>query len=292
MTSTPPPPRVYGTWPGGLPFLSIGSGPPLVYLAGITPNHEPPRGSERRFVTRQLLPFAASRRVWWVNRRPGLSPDATMADIAADYAKAMLLRFDEPVDVIGQSTGGSVALQLAADHPAVVRRLVVVSAAYRLSEEGRDTQLRVADNVLDGRPRAASAELMGMLGAGDGAQRMLRGLGWLLGKAYFAHSTADLITTIRAEDSFDLRNRLADIVAPTLVIGGERDAFYSDALFRQTAAEIPRGTLALYDGRGHAGTTLDRRFVPDVLSFLGAPDAQDETAGWGKPGEAWHDITD
>jgi hypothetical protein len=29
-----------------------------------------------------------------------------------------------------------------------------------------------------------------------------------------------------------------------------------------------------------------------VLSFLGAPDAQDETAGWGKPGEAWHDITD
>jgi hypothetical protein len=80
MTPTSVSPRVYGTWPGGMPFLSLGSGPPLVVLAGITPNHEPPRGADRRFQARQLMLFAASRRVWWVNRRPGLDPDATMAD--------------------------------------------------------------------------------------------------------------------------------------------------------------------------------------------------------------------
>jgi pimeloyl-ACP methyl ester carboxylesterase len=279
MTAASSPPRVYGTWPGGMPFLAVGSGPPLVYLAGITPNHEPPRAADRRFVARQLMPFAGSRRVCWVNRRPGLSPDATMADIAADYATAMLERFDGPVDVIGLSTGGSVALQLAADHPAVVKRLVVVSAAYRLGDEGRDAQLRVADNVLDGRPRAASAELMGMLGAGPRSRRMLGGLGWLIGPSFFAHSTADLITTIRAEDTFDLGARLADIVAPTLVVGGERDAFYSDQLFRDTAAGIPRSTLSLYDGRGHLGTSMDRRFVPDVLGFLDPPDSLDDTAG-------------
>jgi pimeloyl-ACP methyl ester carboxylesterase len=291
MSTASAPPRVYGTWPGGLSFLAVGSGPPLVYLAGLTPNHEPPRGSDRRFHARPLLPFAASRRVWWVNRRPGLHPDATMADIATDYAKAMLLRFDEPVDVIGLSTGGSVALQLAADHPAVVNRLVVVSAAHRLGEDGRDAQLRVADDVLDGRERAASAELMRMLGGTARSQRMLAGLGWLIGRTYLAHSTADLITTIRAEDAFDLRSRLADILAPTLVIGGDRDAFYSAELFRETAAGIPRGRLALYAGRGHLGTMSDSRLVPDVLSFLNPADVAPMTADRAQPGAGRDDVS-
>ena len=291
MSPIAPPPRVYGTWPGGMPFLAVGSGPPLLFLPGTTPNHDPPTGRDRRFQAQQLLPYAGSRQVWWVNRRPGLDPAATMADIAADYANAMLRRFDEPVDVIGESTGGSVALQLAADHPAVVKRLVIVSAAYRLGEEGRDTMLRVADDVLDGRPRAAGAELMRMAGAGGASRRLLAAVGWLLGKPYFAHVTADLMTTIRAEDTFDLHTRLADIVAPTLVIGGDRDAFYSAELFRQTAEGIPRADLSLYPGRGHLGTALDPRFLPDVLSFLDPPDDAGSPAGRAEPGVGRDDVT-
>ncbi|WEO77070.1 alpha/beta hydrolase [Cryobacterium sp. SO2] len=291
MSPAPPPPRVYGTWPGGMPYLAVGSGPPLVFLPGTTPNHEPPTGRDRRFQAQQLLPFAASRRVWWVNRRPQLDPAATMADIAADYAQAMLRRFDEPVDVIGQSTGGGVALQLAADHPAVVNRLVIVSAAYKLGEEGRDSQLRVADDVLDGRPRAAFAEMMRILGGGRRSSRMLAGIGWLLGTRYFAHVSADLVTTIRAEDAFDLHARLAEILAPTLVIGGELDALYSAELFRQTAEGIPRGRLSLYPGRGHLGTTFDPRFVSDVRSFLDLPDESGTRAGRAEPGAGRDDVT-
>ncbi|ANP74233.1 alpha/beta fold hydrolase [Cryobacterium arcticum] len=280
MPATSPLPRIHGIWPGGMPYLAVGSGTPLLFLPGLTPNHEPPTGADRRFQTRMLLPFAATRRVWWVNRRPGLDPDATMADIAADYALAMRQRFDGPVDVMGQSTGGSVALQLAADHPDLVKRLVIVSAAHQLGIEGRDTAMRVADDVLDGRPRTAYAELMRMLGSGAGSQRVLSGIGWLLGKNYFAHATADLMTTIRAEDGFELYSRLGDITAPTLVVGGERDAFYTPELFRQTAAGIPRGRLALYPDRGHLATTSDPRFVSDVLSFLDPPDEPaDDPAG-------------
>jgi pimeloyl-ACP methyl ester carboxylesterase len=271
--------RRQGTWPGGLPYLALGTGPALVFLAGLTPNHEPPTGRDRRFQTQPLLPFAAARRVWWVNRRRGLDPNATMADIAADYAGALRQRFAGPVDVMGMSTGGSVALQLAADHPDVVKRLVVVSAAYRLSEEGRDAQLRVADNVLDGRKRQASAELMRMLGSGPGSQRLLAGFGWLLGPTLFAHTTPDMITTIRAEDAFDLQHRLADIQAPTLVVGGDKDAFYSPALLRRTAEGIPRGRLVLYAGKGHLATSADPRLVPDVLSFLDASDDTVDRAG-------------
>lgn len=264
--------RRQGTWPGGLPYLAVGSGPPLVYLADLTPNHAPPGGRYRRLQAQQLMPFARSRRVWWVNRRPGLSPDATLGDIAADYAHALRLCFDEPVDVLGISTGGSVALQLAADHSDVVRRLVVASAAYTLSDEGRDTLLRVADSVLDGRPRQASAEIMSRLGTSRGSGRLLAGIGWLVGTALFAHTTPDLITTIRAEDAFDAELRLMDITAPTLVVGGGKDAFYSTDLFRRTAEGIPRGRLVLYPDAGHLTTAADSRFVPDVLAFLDAAD--------------------
>jgi len=44
------------------------------------------------------------------------------------------------VDVVGMSTGGSIAQQLAADHPATVRRLGLISTAGRCAsaEDGFD----------------------------------------------------------------------------------------------------------------------------------------------------------
>ena len=86
--------RVFGTMRGGMPFLSFGSGPPLVVLPGISANHAAPTGGERRALTQPLLPFAQARRLWWVNRRPSLALDTTMAELARDYAVALRSRFD------------------------------------------------------------------------------------------------------------------------------------------------------------------------------------------------------
>ena len=64
----------------------------------------------------------------------------------------------------------------------------------------------------------------------------------------------DLLATLRAEDAFDLTARLGSIETPTLVVGGERDAFYGADLFRETAHGLPRGQVLLYPGIGHGGT--------------------------------------
>jgi pimeloyl-ACP methyl ester carboxylesterase len=260
--------RVYGTMFGGMPFLSFGEGPPLVVLPGISSNHVPPFGAERRALVRALLPLARVRRVWWITRRPGLDLNATMVGLAADYARALTGRFDGPVDVLAFSTGGSVALQLAADHPDVVRRLVIVSAAYRLGSEGAPAQQRVAEELRAERPRRAAAQMFGLLGATALTRRAFAGLGWLIGPAVFRRTTADILATIHAEDGLDLSGRLHEISAPTLVIGGDRDAFYSPELFTETAAQIPHGRLLLYRGRGHAGTQTAPGFVQEVLDFL------------------------
>ena len=77
---------------------------------------------------------------------------------------------------------------------------------------------------------------------------------------------SDLIITIEAEDRFDFRERLAQITAPTLVVAGERDPFYTPALFRETAAGIPNARLILYPDMGHPAG--GKQFQRDVLAFL------------------------
>ncbi|AUI53190.1 hypothetical protein AC20117_05125 [Arthrobacter crystallopoietes] len=256
-----------GTWASGMPWMRLGSGLPLVFLPGLTSTHRLPHGQDRRFQLQEVKPFAAKREVWWANRRPGLDPDATMADIAADYAEALRTSFGQPVDVLGFSTGGSVALQLAVDHPDVVRRLVILSAAGRLSSTGRRVQRLAADEIRAGRPRRAAAAMMAMLGNGPASSKVLAGTGWLLGPVFFGDADKDMLTTIDAEDAFNLMARLSEIVSPVLVVGGGRDKFYSETLFQSTAEQIPNGRLVLYKRRGHVGTGAPG-LAAGVLEFL------------------------
>ncbi|HSP75854.1 MAG TPA: alpha/beta hydrolase [Cryobacterium sp.] len=274
--------RRTGTLLGGMPYLRFGTGSPLVAIPGLTQNYEPTVGFERRIVAEMLKPLAATHRVLRLTPRPGLDPNASMADIARDYADALRLEFPGPVDVMGTSTGGSIALQLAADHPDVVQRLIVLSAACSLGPNGKKVQRRVAEEVLAGRPRQASREMFSAIGDKP-RSRLAAGMGWLLGRSMFGKASPDLITTIRAEDAFDLRDRLGEIEAPTLVIGGDQDGFYTPELFRETAVRIPNGRLILYPGKGHMATISDPRLMADVLEFLDGPGASGSATGAHSP---------
>jgi len=258
-----------GTLAGGLPYFSFGSGPPLVVFAGLSPTHENPHGVGLWLEQQTLGPFAKQFTVYGVNRRPGLAPGTTIADIASDYAKALSDRFGGPVGIIGISTGGSVVQQFAIDHPELVRHLVVASSACRLGERGRDAQRRVAERARAGDVRGGYWELGRPLVTHPIGQKIAGGLMWALGPYVTGRhdDPSDMIVTIEAEDVFDATPDLHRISAPTLVVGGDRDGFYSPDLFRATAAGIPGGRLCLYEGKGHVGA-LGKRFAKDSLAFL------------------------
>ncbi len=249
-------------------FLTLGSGRPLLMLPGLSPDHRRPAGMALRMELQQAKAYAATRRVWWVQRPQALEPGTTMAGVAAAYATAARQLFDGPVDVVGFSTGGSVGLQLAADHPDVVRRLAIVSSAARLGPEGRETQAAVASLVRLGRRRQASALLMSVLGASAPAQRALKVVGGALAPVLMAGDLDDMVATIDAEDVFDVTARLPGITAPTLVVGGGRDRFYGEELFTGTADGLPGGRLLLLPDKGHAGTLSSPRTSAEVLRFL------------------------
>jgi pimeloyl-ACP methyl ester carboxylesterase len=77
---------------------------------------------------------------------------------------------------------------------------------------------------------------------------------------------SDLMVTVEAEDRHDFGPRLGEIKAPTLVVTGAHDPFYTEALLRETAAGIPQARLILYEGKGHA--PAGKQFGQDVLAFL------------------------
>ena len=258
MTRTSHPSTVReGVLSGGLPYLAQGKGPAVVVLPGLEPTNENPRGAARRSELRRWAGLAEDHTVYLVRRRPGVPEGCTMADLAADHARALELEVDGPVGVLGISTGGSVALQLAIDHPEVVRRLVLLAAACRLSDDGRWRQRAHAAYLAAGEQRRAQRVLAPALTASPLMSSLIGGLLWLAGPAISPRDPTDLLRTIEAEDSFDVTDQLHRISVPTLVIGGARDGFHGAELFERTAAGIPGAVLRLHPTRGHAGTVMN-----------------------------------
>ncbi len=257
-----------GSLYGGLPYLAIGQGPPLVILVGLTAEHTNPTGMERWWTLRVLRPLGERFTVYLVNRKPGLPSGATIADLAGHYADAIRHEFGGPVLVEGVSTGGSIAQQLAIDHPDLVRRLVLADTACRLSPRGRQAQRTLAEMVAADRPRQGYAALGGVMASTALGRRLMSGLMWLTAGAMAPKDPSDMLITIAAEDTFDSAPDLHRITAPTLVIAGERDRFYSTALFRETTERIPNAKLLLYRGKPHGVAVTRRAAVEQILRFL------------------------
>lgn len=252
---------------GTLPCLEAGSGSPLVVLAGLTPEAGVSAGSWRRMHEASMRPWARERQVFYVNRRPGLPRGMTMAALAAEHAQGLREAFDEPVDLLGTSTGGSIAQQLVAEHPDVVRRLVLVSTGCRLGRDAKLIQRQIAARVRAGATRQAAAVTAGALPP-PSLRLPAACLGWLLAPRWFSGSgLQDMATTIEAEDEFDLA-RLPTVRAPTLLVGGGRDRFYDRSLFEQTAGLIPQCVLEMHPKRGHITVLSDPRAVAQIRGFL------------------------
>jgi pimeloyl-ACP methyl ester carboxylesterase len=190
-----------------------------------------------------------------------------MSDLAADYASAIEHDIGEAAYVHGTSTGGSIALQLAVDHPDAVRRMVVSAAACRLSDEGRRLQLELLRRTEAGDARGVGALLLGALAPAP-LRLPARAAGWLAGRMFASEDPSDSVAVLRAEDAFDAESELGRITAPTLVLGGTNDMFYSEELFRRTADGIPDGRALLYPGKSHMYVAGSAVPAAAGLSFL------------------------
>ena len=257
-----------GYFRSGLPYNRLGEGPrPLVVFQGLLFENKPQAGmlvSGYKFLETDYT-------VYVVLRKPDLPAGCTLKDMADDYARMIEAEFGWPLDVIGVSTGGSIAHHFAADHPDLVRRLIIHSSAYTLSETAKRLQLQVAE--LAGQHKWVQAYMLmldGLMPNKGVMKPLARPLTWLasqaMGRFDAPQDPSCLMITVEAEDKFNFKDRLGEIQAPTLVAGGMDDPFYTPELFRETAEGIPNARLALYAGIGHPAS--GKQFEQDVLAFL------------------------
>ncbi len=249
----------------GLPYASIGSGRRVLFIIdGLDFSHKPPSRFQMlmtRFINKLVNEFT----VYQVRRRPGLPAGYSLKDMSDDCAVMIKEELEWPVDVMGISTGGTIAQHLAADHPELVNRLVLAMTGHCLNERGKRLQIKVAELTRHGRWRSAAALMATAMYTGA-TLSVFKSMFWLMGRLMFGSPSTpdDGIVEIEAEDAHDFRDRLAEIKVPTLVIGGDEDFFYP---VRETAECIPGSRLVLYHGVGHTAM-MKRGFGEDLLAFL------------------------
>ena len=246
--------------PANISCIEVGNGPPLVIFPGLA----------RRPVTNRLpylgLARITKRRIHVINRPFGLPRGLTMPQLAAVHAQIIAKRFAEPVDLLGSSTGGAIALQLAVDHPAVVNRLVIAASASWLGEDGRKKLRSYADEVGRGR---SGAKILASVLASPAWAGLAAPIIWVSHVLERGSNANDMLATIDAEVGFDVTPQLGRIRAATLLIAGAQDRAFPLTLVEATAAGIPNSRLIVYPKAGHVGTMMNRRFGPDVAAFLG-----------------------
>ncbi|KGN43136.1 alpha/beta fold hydrolase [Knoellia aerolata] len=255
-------------------FAVLGTGPRSILFLPGGPGSEISRGlmaeMERRHARAYLERGYA---VWTVTRRRHMEPGTTVADMAADHASFIREVMGGQADVVvGQSYGGLVALFLAADHPEVVGRVVLAGAAAKISEWGRDVDIRWAELRAAGRHSRAGVAMMEVMLPGSRWELLRRIVGPVAGAAFRRSRTpaGDLLVEADAERGFDGRAVLGRITAPVLLVCGDADRFFPPDAVRETAGGINDCTTVTYPGLGHVRTLSGSRLQRDVLTWLEA----------------------
>lgn len=225
-----------------LHYTDVGAGDPVVLLHG--------QGGRGDVWDLQVAALAPDHRVVCPDLRghgdTTVTPRPyTMAQLAADVAAMIRGLGLGPCAVLGHSLGGMVALQLALDAPALVRRLGVVnSTAFGDGSRVRSFAVRTFIR-LRGMPGFARANTRLHLPEPEQEplrRRLLATMGSCPAAGYVASQDA--------VDRFDVRARLPEIACPVLVVHSEQDLI-PIADKRTIADEVQRGRLVTIERSRH-----------------------------------------
>jgi abhydrolase domain-containing protein 6 len=232
-------------------YLEAGQGAPLVLLHGYTGSKENwlplmPELEQRWRVIAPDLPG-------WGDSERRTGDDYGYAAQAERIAGLLRLLSDEPVVLVGHSMGGGVAALLAADHPDLVSRLVLMDAGgvrFRDNEFGaavlrgenpfavsdRASLDRYLSTVFDDPPFVPWPADRALI-----AQRI----------AQAPFETAVLDSIGRGPEAFLPQAKAARINMPTLLLWCANDRVIDVSASEIYRAAIPGSTVVLLDGCNH-----------------------------------------
>ncbi|MFF1374782.1 3-oxoadipate enol-lactonase [Streptomyces sp. NPDC058308] len=171
-----------------------------------------------------------------------IDPGATVADLTN-----LVLSLADSLGIdrfayAGVSLGGAVGLHLAARHPDRVAGLAVICSSAHFGGAG------------PWRERAALVRREGLAGLAESAPRRWFTPGFTVPALVAAHRAADpgaYAACCDALASYDMRDALASIGAPTLVVAGREDQATPPAHAREIVDAVPGAALLELAGAAH-----------------------------------------
>ncbi len=183
----------------------------------------------------------------------------TLADLGADVVRLLDLLAIEEAHVAGVSLGGATAVWLAAHAPDRVDRLVACFTSAFFGPP--DPWLARAETVRAEGVGAVSEAVVGrwFTGAVDPDTRIRM-------KAMLEATRPDgYAAATEVVGHLDLRDDLAGVTAPTLVVAGAEDAATPPAMGRALAGGIPGASFVEIPGAAHLGNVERPDLVTDLI---------------------------
>jgi 3-oxoadipate enol-lactonase len=239
-------------------------GSPVLLLHGL--------GSSAEDWMFQIPPLSGAHRVIAVDlpghgRTPPLPGWPRIVDYAEPVAAGLQDLDVASAHVVGLSLGGAVAMQLCLDHPGLVRSLCLINTFPRMSLT-LTAWLKGAVRMsllLSGRMDDLGAWVAGGLFPQEGQAVLRREAAARIAST----PRRGYLQSISAATRFNVRDRLGEIQAPTLVIASSRDTTVPLRAGRTLAAAIGGARLSLLEGSGHvASVDAADRLNAMLLEFL------------------------
>ena len=177
---------------------------------------------------------------------------SSFEEIVRDMAHAIRT---PPDVVLGISFGGIVAMRFAAQHPELVRRLVLLASAHRFSPGGRRMMERQFEALERGDLEAVVRE-NALLFRRPWYNWLVRLKLWKDRDrlATDFRDPAAILRDYRQLFGPDFENNAEygrRIVSPTLIIGGTADHYFDRGTFKETGDLISAAQLQLFEGETH-----------------------------------------
>jgi pimeloyl-ACP methyl ester carboxylesterase len=176
-------------------------------------------------------------------------PANSMADLVADLHTLVTELAHAPVILCGESFGGALSMSFALAHPECVSGLVVLNSFPWVRDR---VKLRVAPRLLRAFPWAAMPAVRRFT---ESRLHSPHALDEDLHEFHERSKQIGRLGYIRRLEilwSYDIRERLGDIVAPTLFLAGDRDQLLPSVdEARFMASRVPNATLQILEGYGH-----------------------------------------
>lgn len=211
--------------------------------------------------------FAKDYRVYVFSQKNEMPDRYSTRKMARDMSEAMNALGIAQADVIGVSLGGMIAQHLAADYPEKINKLVLVVSAARKNQY----------------IQAAISSWIEMAKRDDFRRLMIDNLKKMYTKEYLQKNkwmmmAAGKFGRPKSYDKFiimanaclhhDAYEKLGNIQAKTLVIGGAQDRTVGGKASKELAEMIPDAELKMYEQYGHALYEEAKDFSQTVMEFL------------------------